>query len=87
MIMDATITQILQPGFNLLADENLIHQIIPTGGFGQFTDQPCGRFLYREVLRTGSHVWNQPQNGMESKPLSGILAWKNGSKNPKVCAL
>ena len=69
MIMNAAVTQILQPGLDLLANENLIHQIIPTGGFRQFTDQPRGRFLDRGTVCSGRHVWNQPQNGVKSKPL------------------
>ena len=52
MIMNATVTQILQPGLDLLANENLIHQIILTGGFRQFTDEPRGRFLDREIERS-----------------------------------
>ena len=83
MIMAATLTQILQSGLDLLADKDLIHQVIPTGGFGQFPDQACRRFLYRGIFRRRSHGWNQPQNRMECKPLSCILAGKNGPQTQK----
>lgn len=73
MVMAAALPQILHTGLDLLADKDLIHQLIPTGGLGQFTNHPCRRFLYRETFRRGCHAWNQPQNGMEGKPLSGML--------------